>query len=204
MKEFRELSLKLEACMNRLDAAIRKMDAAVSEMQSEREALNHYKQLISSLFIELKRSNELTTSATANSASTTAGSGGSATSPVASVPDERFDLPSKLKDILSDFQKRQPKLVEAIQSTPTTGSVASLDQSISAATATHALQISDFDQETVKLKEQPQKHSELVTDLAAEWSFQRTYFQAELKDADSRCAALQTELSRSVQQNQMV
>ncbi len=39
------LSLELEACITRLGAAIGKMDAAVSEMQSERETLNHYKQL---------------------------------------------------------------------------------------------------------------------------------------------------------------
>ncbi len=50
-KELRDLSLKLEACMTRLDAAIR-------EMQSERETLNHYKQLVSSLHAELKRSDE--------------------------------------------------------------------------------------------------------------------------------------------------
>ncbi len=110
-KELRDLTLKLEACMDRLDAAI-------SEMQSERETLNHYKQLVSSLYAELKPSTELASVSvptTATAITTTmyvgaATSGGGNTGSGAG-----HDVLNKMRDILCDFQKQQPKLVSAIE-----------------------------------------------------------------------------------------
>ncbi len=99
-KELRDLSLKLEACMTRLDAAIR-------EMQSERETLNHYKQLISSLYAELKRANELATASGPPTPASSTGSGGSGGT--------GSDVIGKMREILSEFQSNQPKLMADVQ-----------------------------------------------------------------------------------------
>ncbi len=117
-KELRDLTLKLEACMTRLETA-------VSEMQSEREALNHYKQLISSLYAELKLTNEraavsavaATNPVLPSSTPTTPAPPPAATiaPPGTSVSDELKDLLVKMRKILLDFQTQQPKLVERIQ-----------------------------------------------------------------------------------------